>query len=615
MISSTHPFSLICFRRWSRKKTSVLVSLHRVIKIGVLCMAYSLVNRVPGAMAQADTSETRLKTLQLQAVEITGRRSHVVSSDIARLVTVIQRDEIEKAGIQNLNDLLEYVSGADIRQRGNNGVQADVSIRGSSFDHVMILVNGVNLSDPQTGHLSLDIPVDIEAIEKIEVLEGPAARTFGPGAFMGAINIITRNGNINEVSASERYGMHGFIRDHLMAGIKSGSLNNLISASHSISDGYMKNTDFSISNLYYRGNLQKDNSLFDVQAGFQQKHFGAGGFYSPRFPDQYEETSTWFISAKASTGGVIKITPEIYWRRKKDHFLLIRDNPGFYENFHLTDVYGSGLNISWSSRYLTSTTGFDIRSEGILSNNIGLDNPHPKHVSGTDSAYYTKQYERTDFAVFQEFLLTLKKLTITTGAMLNWNSGFHGAPFFFPGIDVSYRLKKGFSLYGSVNRALHLPTFTDMFYVDPVNHGNINLSPNRMNSYEGGLKYSGSRIRFELAGFYNSGKDIIDWLWSYSSNRFSPVNLRNYRSTGISSGFGLRLARPGIVNLFIKTVTINYVFLAINKSIPDSVSKYYNLRNKLSMTINQQFTARLGFSWDISYQDRLGKVIGYQPGR
>ena len=92
--------------------------------------------------------------------------------------------------VHDLQDLLKFASAVDVRQRGNNGVQADISIRGSSFDQVLILLNGIQLNDPQTGHHNLNLPVSYD-IDRIEILEGPSARLYGPNAFAGAINIIT----------------------------------------------------------------------------------------------------------------------------------------------------------------------------------------------------------------------------------------------------------------------------------------------------------------------------------------------------------------------------------------------------------------------------------------
>jgi iron complex outermembrane receptor protein len=606
----TIPKKQHCFRQWSRKKYSVLISLGKVIKIGVLCLAYSLVNRLPVINAQQDTADTEQSSYELEAVEVIGRRSAVVTTELSRVLGIIQRDEIEQSGVQSIIDLLEFVSNADIRQRGVLGVQADVSIRGSSFDHVMILLNGVPLGDPQTGHFSLDLPIDPEIIERIEILEGPAARTLGPGAFMGAVNIVTRQGD-NEMVFSQSFGMHQLLRSHFHAGFKTGAFSNFISAGTASSSGYRENTDFSLYNAYYRAVFQNSTSRIDFQGGYQFKEFGAAGFYSPRFPEQFEETGTGFGSIGASTGTKLKLQSRVYWRRKKDHFLLVRDNPAFYENFHLTDVYGSQFNITYHQDFFTSTIGFDHRSEHIFSNNIGLINPDPRPVKGSDSAFYTRQFQRNNFASFIELMVNFKRLSLTGGFMLNWNTSFDEAPFFFPGLDVSYKIANRLSIFASINRALHLPTFTDLFYTDPVNEGNMDLIPNRMTTYEGGLKYSRNGLKTSISGFHNSGKDIIDWVWNYSANRFSPVNMEQYKSTGISAQASLDMPGDKRLNKLLSNFSINYMWLQISKSAPDSVSKYYNLRNKLSLSLAQNLFDHFGLFWNISYQDRFGEAIQY----
>ena len=161
-------------------------------------------------------------------------------------------DELEKAGVQSLQDVLEYVSNVDVRQRGGYGVQSDVTIRGGSFDHVMVLINGINVSDPQTGHASLDLPIDPEMIERIEVLEGSAARILGAGAFTGAINVITKGDTTTQASASLFMGQYGFRRINLNAILKSANFRHVLSFGNASSKGYMDDTDFKILNGYYR---------------------------------------------------------------------------------------------------------------------------------------------------------------------------------------------------------------------------------------------------------------------------------------------------------------------------------------------------------------------------
>jgi vitamin B12 transporter len=599
-----------CFRYWTRRTVSILISLRYVIKIGVLCLTYSLVNTMPVILAQSDTTHIS-DTTEFDEVQITGRRNQVVMTELSRVVSVIRQDEIEQAGIQSVTDLLEFVANVDVRQRGYYGVQADVSIRGSSFDHVMILVNGVNLSDPQSGHLSLDLPLDPENIERIEVLEGTASRSLGPGAFMGAINIVTRTGKPQRISISEVAGQHAFRKDHIDAGFHTGNLQHFVSASKLSSNGYTHNTDFLVYNAYYRAMMEKGTALVNVQTGYQTKEFGAGGFYSAKFPDQYEDNNTWFASVKASTGKMIKMNGQIYWRRKKDHFLLIRDNPRFYENFHLTRVYGSQLNLGYRTERTALTAGVDIRYEQILSNNIGEDLIHPVPVKGTDSAYYTKAYSRVNYACFLEYYFEISRLSITTGLMTDWNTAFHHAPFFFPGIDAGFRVSSGFTIFASINRALHLPTFTDLFYKDPMNQGSSVLATSKMMSYEAGTKFRNNIVSIRLAAFYNSGNDIIDWLWSYQNSKFTPVNLQQYISKGITSSVSVNI--PGTVGFskILSLIKINYLFLSINKSIPDSVSKYYNLKHKLSLMFVQQPYKKVSLTWNLSFQERYGEAMAY----
>lgn len=131
--------------------------------------------------------------VNIQEVIIYENRIQLPLSQKPSSIVVIDSGKIINLPVQSISDLLHYVAGVDIRQRGSNGIQSDISIRGSSFDQVLILINGIKISDPQTGHYSFNLPVDISSIDHIEVYKGPSARVFGQNAFAGAINIITKN--------------------------------------------------------------------------------------------------------------------------------------------------------------------------------------------------------------------------------------------------------------------------------------------------------------------------------------------------------------------------------------------------------------------------------------
>lgn len=161
---------------WSRKSYAVFNSLHRVIRICTLCLAYSILVLPVKIHAQDPGDSLRIGTnapddslntqhFIMDEVVVTASRTPVEAQKATRIVTVISKSDIARTPAQNLNDLLRNIPGVDIRQRGPMGTQADISIRGGTFDQTLILLNGVNVTDPQTGHHNLNLPVDIESIE------------------------------------------------------------------------------------------------------------------------------------------------------------------------------------------------------------------------------------------------------------------------------------------------------------------------------------------------------------------------------------------------------------------------------------------------------------------
>ena len=109
-----------------------------------------------------------------------------------RTVRIISSDEIKNSPSTNLSDMLQEISGIDIRRRGVEGVQGDLYIRGGSFDQTLLLIDGMKMDDAQTGHHTLNMILPLYLIERIEIIKGPAARIFGQNAFNGAINIVTK---------------------------------------------------------------------------------------------------------------------------------------------------------------------------------------------------------------------------------------------------------------------------------------------------------------------------------------------------------------------------------------------------------------------------------------
>ncbi|NPA43992.1 MAG: TonB-dependent receptor plug domain-containing protein, partial [Chlorobi bacterium] len=179
-----------------------------------------------------------------------------------------------------MQDLIEYASNVDVRQRGAEGIQADISIRGGNFEQTLILLNGFKMNDAQTGHHNMDLPVDIESIEKVEIIEGPGNRFFGINAYSGAINFITNTQTANNLKLSIFAGQHNYFGGNASISLNRKNWKNYLAISKKSSDGYLSddtinNTDFNTLNVFYETNFINKFADFKIQAGYSDKSFGA----------------------------------------------------------------------------------------------------------------------------------------------------------------------------------------------------------------------------------------------------------------------------------------------------------------------------------------------------
>lgn len=629
----------ICFKQWTRKAYGIFNSLHREIKIATLVLSYTLLVRPVAAKAQGDTVKVAEK-YEIETVEVPGQRGPGVYSQAARVVSVITRAEIAAAPVASIQDVIGYALNADVRTRGGNGVQADISIRGGTFDQVIVLLNGVNVSDPQTGHHALNLPVDISMIERVEVLNGPAARVYGGNAFTGAINIVTSAGNRNSVNAGIEGGDFGYLKSYANGSVKLGKTVQKIGFSGATSDGYTKNTDFKQLNAFYQVHTDFDaNNSVDFQAGYGQKDFGALEYYSPAYPWQYESTKNMFGSLRFKTGSIAKVNSAVYFRRHYDRFELYREGAGYYHqdtslnqwvstelgdtsifniphNYHLTDVFGSSITGSYNSKIGVTSLGADIRSENILSTKLGFAMGDTVPIAGVDGKSYTLKYQRTYFSYFLEHTLNYRKIFLNMGLMGIWNSDLENEMHLYPGIDVSYQVLPGFKLMANYNQSLRMPTFTDMFFVSGDLVGDPYLKPEQSRTAEIGVKYQHTILSTLVTYFNTFTTDKIDWQFNTGTNKFYARNIAELTTNGLEGQIIVNTQGVGGNYQPVNKVIVNYALLDISSNLnqptmqSDSVyeSRYALdfLKHNLSVRIDHKLISNLSAVWSFTYQERMG---------
>ena len=604
---SAYKNTVVHFKRWTRRREAVMLSLHKLIRIGVLSFSLTLLSKPVLVYSQVSDTLPFSENVELEEVEITGEGAPDVFSQLARTVTVITAEQISSSPAQTIQDLLEYASGIDIRQRNTHGVQADIQLRGGTFDQVMVLLNGINITDPQTGHFNLNIPVDLSSVERIEILHGSGARVYGANAYKGVINIITRE-EPSGISVKTEAGQYGLFNSSAGAWYSGDKHHHHLAAGRSVSGGYTENTDFNIRNLFYRGGASTRFADISWQGGLNSKAFGANDFYSPAFPMQYEETGTNFVSLGFTSGERIRFGGNVYRRSHKDHFLLVRDDPSFYENYHRTGITGISLFSIFKSRLGTTRAGFDIRHENILSTVLGEELDEPVAVPAADSAYYTREYRRRYTGLYFEQKYTRGNFFVSGGILLSQSPEYHKDIHIFPGLDLAwYPGGNDLKLFASGSRSLRLPTFTDLFYSDPQNRGNADLQPEELLSLEAGILYSPGDISARMSLFDDFGKDVIDWVMLEGSSVYQSMNIAEVNSRGIE--WQLDYSAAGSAGpVRISRLMLAYTFTGQVIGQGNYESKYAGdfLRHKLTGILGLRISK--GFSTEITsaYQSRNG---------
>lgn len=533
----------IVFKHWTNKGYAIMRTFHRVVRIATLSLAYNMLQLQP-VLAQTDTLSPKM-FFELEEVETVGEQEADLYSPLLRQLQLIRHDQLEAVSSRSLATLLGYYPGIDIRTRGVHGVQSDLSIRGGSFDQSLVLLNGIDMSNPQTGHFSLDLPLQLSQIHQLELLKGPSSKKYGLSAYSGAVNLVTRPADSLSIIAEGSYGQFNTYNTSATIHLPAGKSRSMLAASVGGSDGYRENTDFSSANIYLHSTFEGDLLSSDLMVGWNRKAFGANAFYTPRFPEQYEQTGSWLTAVKIETKNPsFRIFGHAYWRRHRDHFMLFRSDPAVYENYHMTDVTGLAAGAKISSKAGFTTLKAELRNERIHSTTLGDPLADPVKIKGGLNRFYDRFKSRSLLSLSADHHIQLNRLHLNGGLLLHalangapgpgqppgsappghpGQTGLPLRPGLYPGIDLSYLLRERLTVFASVNRSMRLPTYTDLYYEGPQNRGNPDLLPEKAVTYEAGLKYNAGWLRSDLALFYRKGVETIDWIWTDSIWRTSNM--------------------------------------------------------------------------------------------
>ena len=602
------------------------------------------------------------KSIELNEVEVSSSLAKTNYAAATRQITVLTAKQIQELPVSNINELLDYLGSVDMRQRGPLDVQGDLGVRGGTFDQTLVLVNGVRMNNPQTGHHNMNLPVPLQMIDRIEVIQGGATNAHGIGAMTGVVNIVLKSAPMKfNAGYALTTGEHGLLNSSFYLGKKIGKWGVQLGQQSQKTAGYIPNTDFESSKLFVNlereFKLGKEKGHISIFYAENQKAFGAQNYYSTTFPDQFEATSTRIFGLKLDES--IGLNTDFRFNMNlvtgTDRFELYRETAGlggfdasnvaydklssgrYYRsadgdtaaswysgpNFHQTLVFNQNIVAThrWNVAH-QSSLGYNLRYDEIYSNVLGGDFGDVYLVPGWDGYTMDKGASTTDFSFFVEHKYTRERFQVTAGAMLNHHIGpafSDDSNFFAPSLDVLYRLTKDASLYATANRSMRYPTYTDLYYNRGGAQGSLDLSPESAWNYEWGYKQKSGQVYSSAALFHRRSKDLIDWV-SYAGDPIAYAsNITSLALTGIEGGMQYNatkrkaLLRNAVVQAaFMRGVTPEVDF-----------SSLYAL-DYLQAKINARATQRLGLGFFLNYsitlQDRVGtyrsvggEEVNYDP--
>lgn len=615
------------FRRFAHKAYAAFVSMHREVTIGRVSRAVCNLELVKAGRAfllssglllasasvwaeetEADEGVTQdifLQQVNLPETVVSAERADRLSGSFHVVATLTTLD-IESLPVSTLPELLTYLPGLDIRQRGAAGTQTDVSMRGGTFDQVLVLLNGIPLNDAQTGHYTMNLPIPLSLIERIEVLESCGAAVFGVNAFTGAVNIVTRQSDAR-IYGRLSAGMNGLVNPELSASFNTQTRCHVnLGAEYTHANGYYapspsdkektacENSDYRIANIYSQVLWQG----LDVQLGAQYKDIGAGMYYGFGSQDQFDATRTAFLSARyQKSWNVWSIDVQGSYRLNKDHYHWHR-NQELYSNRHLSHNAALSLKGAYASRIGRTTIGVELRNEHLRSTNLG------DTVNGNNRLL-------VNYLAAQSFIW--EDLIAGVGVAGHYSSDF--GHDFTGSVNIGYRYDKDGQIYLNANRALRLPTFTDLYYDAGNQKGDQNLKPETAWTLSLGTKWSRSFVHDHTLslgadGWFRWGENIIDWTY-VSDDAKRPYHASNHhrvRSAGLEAFVRYSW------NEWIPCVSLSYAYTWTDLDLMASGSRYLDiLRHSLTLHLAHGIwhfggkKGSLGAAWTLRYRDRIGQ--------
>jgi iron complex outermembrane receptor protein len=493
-------------------------------------------------------------------------------------------------------ELLRQDSSVFLEQRGAGGGQADLILRGGSFEQTLVLLNGFRINDSQAAHHNLDLPVSLDAMNSIEVLHGAGSTLHGADALSGVVDFLTAAPATSSLRIRAGGGSFGSHEESLLGTLVRQRWSSRLTANRNSSSGFMADRDYRNEDASLESWIGSRFGVSDLLFAASDRAFGANQFYGSY--NSWERTKGWFASVRQELGS--RTVAAFGYRRHTDEFVLLRNNPSYYENNHVDGSWQASLRRTVP---LASTSvlllGLESDGDSIQSSNLGL------HARNRGAGYVDLDLRPAN-----------RRWNLSAGLREEVFSG--GArSVLAPHLAGSLRLTDRLKLRASGGYGFRIPTYTDLYYSDPATIGNANLKPESAWSGEAGGDWSpSSRLSFTATGFYSHQHDTIDYVRATSLpnsllpawckvNTWCAVNLSGLRFAGVESSVTWIPAKG-------QTVRVAWTELIGAQASLNGLESEYAL-NYPVVNLHASWTAVLGRAFIVTNSVQVAKPY-QQPG-
>lgn len=478
---------------------------------------------------------------EVEEVVVTATRYPAVLKDVALATVVIDKKVIEDVHPASLGEVLQAYAGIDIKNYGTPGSVSSIFIRGIPSNGTLILLNGHLLNSITTGMADLSA-ININTVERIEIVKGPVSSLYGANALGGVVNIITTKDyekpelelKITPSTTSLKKPLRSK-ELFLKTGLPFRNAHIHIAGAYNASDGFRSNSDNRA--YHFQGGITYQNAKLNIGSSltYNDKDFGLPGpmplvdsLHSvPTFGDS-TATSLFDREEDKNTLSDVNIkwniSEELKW-----HNTLFADRKLIqFQTSYLDWVTGDTVTEDYD--YLVHTFG--------LNTMAAVDIKETEIIFGIDTRYdtleTTKNSEQTGDTIWHassynigswiELKKSFYNLKFTPSVRFDRNSEFGN--FLSPGLGIVTSLMPALWVKFSIGKAFRAPTFNDLYW---PNSGNLDLKPEHGWAYEVRFESSPKHTLFAALSFFMRNiRDRIFWLPA-ESGMWQPQNV-NYLS-------------------------------------------------------------------------------------